>query len=71
MNYPIKLNNKLAALMGVVDSGDGRPTEQSYAVFKELGARLDAELARLDALTKTDLVAFNKLLAGRRIEGVK
>jgi photosystem II stability/assembly factor-like uncharacterized protein len=71
LNYPIKLNNKLAALMGVVDNGDGRPTEQSYAVFKDLSARLDAELARLDALTKTELAAFNKLIAARKAAPVK
>ena len=46
MNYPIKLNNKLAALLGVVESADGRPTEQSYTVFKDLSGRLDVELAQ-------------------------
>ena len=55
LNYPIRLNNKLAALQGIVESGDYRPTDQSYAVFKELSGRLDKELARLDALVKTDL----------------
>ncbi len=64
MNYPIRLNNKLAALQGMVESGDVKPTDQSYAVFKELSARLDKELARLEALVKTDVAAFNKLLSG-------
>ena len=41
---PDRLNNKLAALMGVVESGDARPTDQSYAVFKDLSAQLDAQL---------------------------
>ena len=45
LNYPIRLNNKLAALQGIVESGDAKPTDQSYAVFKELSARLDKELA--------------------------
>jgi photosystem II stability/assembly factor-like uncharacterized protein len=62
LNYPIRLNNKLAALQGIVESGDARPTDQSYAVFKDLSARLDKELARLDALTKSDLAELNKLL---------
>jgi hypothetical protein len=64
LNYPIRLNNKLAALQGTVESGDYRPTDQSYAVFKELSARLDTQLARLEALVKTDLAAFEKM-AGR------
>jgi hypothetical protein len=71
LNYPIKLNNKLAALEGVVESADARPTDQSYQVFKDLSARLDAQIARLDAVLKTDLPAFNKLLAGRKLEAVK
>jgi hypothetical protein len=59
LNFPIRLNNKLAALQGIVEAGDNRPTDQSHAVFKELSDRLDAQLARLEALIKTDLAAFN------------
>ena len=29
LNYPIKLNNKIAALAGVIESADNKPTEQS------------------------------------------
>lgn len=71
LNFPIRLNNKLAALQGTVESGDYKPTAQSYAVFKELSARLDKELSRLDALVKTDVAAFNKQLTGARLEAVK
>ncbi|HXC72846.1 MAG TPA: hypothetical protein VN644_22840, partial [Pyrinomonadaceae bacterium] len=35
LNYPIRLNNKLAALGGVVGSADAAPTAQSYAVYDE------------------------------------
>jgi len=71
LNYPIKLNNKLAALQGVVESGDGKPTEQSYAVFKELSSRLDAQIAKLEAVLKADLPPFNKEIAAKKIEAVK
>jgi hypothetical protein len=67
LNFPIKLNNKLAALQGIVESGDNRPTAQAYAVFKELSARLDVQLGRLDTLAKTELATFNKRLAARGI----
>jgi photosystem II stability/assembly factor-like uncharacterized protein len=70
LNYPIRLNNKLAALQGTVESGDSRPTAQSYEVFKELSGRLDKELARLDALVKGDLAAFNKQLNAARLEPI-
>ncbi|MGE5199125.1 MAG: hypothetical protein ACM3H9_05765, partial [Rhodospirillaceae bacterium] len=71
LNYPIKLNNKLAALQGVVEAGDGKPTRQSYEVFKELSSRLDAELAKLDAVLKSDLPPFNAEIAKKRLEPVK
>jgi photosystem II stability/assembly factor-like uncharacterized protein len=71
LNYPIRLNNKLAALQGVVESGDYRPTEQSYAVFKDLSARLDKQLSQLDALIKGDLVTLNKSLEAARLAPIK
>jgi photosystem II stability/assembly factor-like uncharacterized protein len=70
LNYPIKLNNKLAALLGVVDSADGRPPAQCYDAFKDLSGRLDAELARLGALEKGDLAAFNTLARAAKLEPV-
>jgi photosystem II stability/assembly factor-like uncharacterized protein len=69
LNFPIKLNNKIAALQGVVDS-DGRPTEQSYTVFKDLSGRLDAQLAQLDAIIKADIAAFNKTLQSFKLEAI-
>jgi hypothetical protein len=59
LNYPIRLNNKLAALQGVVENGDVKPTDQAQAMFKDLSSRLDKELARLDALVKAELPALN------------
>jgi hypothetical protein len=70
LNYPIKLNNKLAALAGVVQSADARPTNQSYEAFKDLSARLDAQLAVLEALETKDLPSFNRLLATRKLDPV-
>src|SRR5207302_10204050 len=36
LNFPIKLNNKIAHLSGVIEGADTRPTDQTYAAFKEL-----------------------------------
>ena len=70
LNFPIRLNNKLAALQGLVESADYRPTDQEYAVFKDLSSRLDAQLAALDLLLKTDLDPFNRLLTKRKLAPV-
>jgi photosystem II stability/assembly factor-like uncharacterized protein len=71
LNYPIRLNNKLAALQGLVEIGDYKPTDQSYVVFKDLSERLDKQLAQLDSIVKTDLAALNTMLAKKKIEAVK
>jgi hypothetical protein len=70
LNYPIRLNNKLAALQGVVEAGDGAPTAQSVAVFEDLSARLDAQLRRVDAAVSTDVAAFNATLASKQLAPV-
>jgi len=48
LNYPIRLNNKIAALAGVAASADARPTNQTREVFRILSAQLDTRLSRLD-----------------------
>jgi hypothetical protein len=48
LNFPIKLNNKLASLMRVVEFGDYKPTAGSYKVFEELKAELALEINHLD-----------------------
>ncbi|MDX1639422.1 MAG: glycosyl hydrolase, partial [Balneolaceae bacterium] len=55
LNYPIKLNNKLAALANTVATGDNRPTKQQYAVFEELAAKVDAKLEALDPILEREL----------------
>jgi photosystem II stability/assembly factor-like uncharacterized protein len=50
LNYPIKLNNKLAALANTVATGDNRPTEQQYGVYEELAAQVDEQLVKLQAV---------------------
>jgi photosystem II stability/assembly factor-like uncharacterized protein len=70
LNYPIRLNNKLAALAGVVSSADAAPTEQSYAVYDELVVQIDAQLAKLAQIMKTDVPAFNQLVRDQNIPAV-
>ncbi len=50
LNFPIKLNNKLAALKNTVATGYGRPTTQQYAVFNELAEKVDVQLIKLNAI---------------------
>ena len=63
LNYPIRLNNQLAALAGVAASAEARPTAQSYEVFKLLSTQLDEQLKRLNEALGADLTAVNTELA--------
>lgn len=49
LNYPIRLNNRIGALMGVVSSAWGRPTKQSYEVYDVLDKLIDIQMARMKA----------------------
>jgi hypothetical protein len=71
LNYPIMLNNKLAALAGVVESGEAAPTEQSYATFAGLSQRLDRELAALDQTLGTELTPLNAKLAAAHLPAIE
>jgi photosystem II stability/assembly factor-like uncharacterized protein len=70
LNYPIRLNNRLASLAGVVSAGDSRPTDQAVAVGQELTRQIDAELAKLRRVLEEDLASFNELLAKKKVPGV-
>ncbi len=70
LNYPIKLNNKLAALLGVVESSEARPTDQAVEVFDYLSGLLEEELTELHQLLTGDLAAFNDALSGAGLQPI-
>ena len=67
LNFPIKINNKLAALMNGISRGDFPPTEQSRQVFERLDGLLQEEMLRIQLIIEQDLARLNELL---RTEGI-
>ena len=65
------MNNKIAALQGVIESADVRPTEQAYSVFRTLSNGLDEELGKLDTGVKTKMPPVNQLLQRLKLEPIK
>jgi len=59
LNYPIQLNNKIAALGPTVGSTEAKPTAQSYEAFRLLSAQLDSELKRLADVLDRQLPPLN------------
>jgi hypothetical protein len=62
LNFPTRLNAKLAGLTSVVASADGAPTRQSYEVFHDLSTRIDQQLIHLQEVMAQDVAAFNELI---------
>lgn len=62
LNYAIRLNNKIAALMRQVESADARPTDQQVEVFEDLSQLLQVELNQIDEAIQVDLARLNELL---------
>jgi hypothetical protein len=59
LNFPIRLNNQLVALGGVVGSADAAPTQQSYEVFDMLSKAIDEQLAKWKSIVATDVKSYN------------
>jgi hypothetical protein len=62
LNYPIKLNNKLAALIGIIESAEAPPTDGTRMVFADLSGQLDRQLQALEAALAQGLPAANAAL---------
>ncbi len=62
LNFPIKTNNRLASLLRVAVSGEGRPTGNVEPIFNDLVAELKAETDRLDKVVADQLTSFNSML---------
>lgn len=55
LNYPIKIDNKLAALAGTIMRGKTEPTKQQYAVYEDLAQKADKQLQLLDQVLNGEL----------------
>jgi photosystem II stability/assembly factor-like uncharacterized protein len=62
LNFPIKTNNRLASLLRVAVSGEGRPTGNVEPIFNDLVAELKAETDRLEKTISDQLPPFNNML---------
>jgi hypothetical protein len=71
LNFPIKLNNKLAALKGDVEESDTAPSRQEQMVYEEIAMQSNAELDKLKKLLGGDLPAFNKQVREANIPAIE
>lgn len=62
LNFPIRTNNRLASLLRVAVSGEGRPTSNVEPIFNDLVAELKAETDRLEQTISSQVPSFNNML---------
>jgi DNA-binding FrmR family transcriptional regulator len=70
LNFPIRLNNKLANLVGQASTGDFRPTEQAVAFKKEVTEQINQQLNQFKMLKEQDIPALNKLIRDKRVDAI-
>ena len=63
LNFPIRVNNRLATLLAMAERGDGRPTSNMSEIFEILSTELARYMRRLNDVWKSGLAGTNAELA--------
>ncbi|MCH8286512.1 glycosyl hydrolase, partial [candidate division KSB1 bacterium] len=61
LNFPIKVNNKLAAMTGVASRNYFAPTEQTYEVVEMLSEELNGYVENYNGVIETDIEDLNRM----------
>ena len=70
LNFPIRVNNRLANLLSMSEQGDGRPGSGMSAVFGIMVERLEGYVTRLQAVWDEELTEVNEELRRLGLEEI-
>ena len=59
LNFPIKINNRIASLLRAVNTGDGKPIASIQPIFQDLVGELKTQTDKLQQVLATELPEFN------------
>ena len=68
LNFPIRLNNKLAHLLSVASRGNFKPTDQMYGVRDELIEKINAQLLKWENIKSSELDKLNATILENNIQ---
>lgn len=71
LNYPVRLNAKLADIAHVIESAPGAPPAQAVDTFLDLKRRTDAELARLQEIMRGPLEEIQDMIRSADLPPVR
>ena len=70
LNFPIRLNNKLAHVGSLSGFGNFPPTEQAQSFFEEMKEKIDTELSKWDRLKSTKLPEINEMVRQKQVDAI-
>lgn len=68
--YPIRLNDKIAGIAGVVSSADTKPTKASHDVFNDISGKIDKTSEKLKKIVDEDVPAFNNMVKQNQLPAI-
>ncbi|MFM7852062.1 MAG: WD40/YVTN/BNR-like repeat-containing protein, partial [Flammeovirgaceae bacterium] len=70
LNFPVRLNNKLAALASEVDGSDYKPTDQVKAVYNEVTEKINDQLNQLNKVMTDKVPKFNEMVKQKQVSAI-
>ena len=71
LNFPIRLNNKLAHLSRVVGTGDYKPTDQAVDVKNELSEQINTQITEWQRILTEDIEQLNQMVKEKSVDAIK
>ncbi len=70
LNFPVRLNNKLAALLSAIQEADTQPTASQQEVYEEIATGVNAQINRLKQVLDSGVPSLNKMVRDQDIPAV-
>jgi kynureninase len=70
LNFPVKLNNKLAALLTAVEEADVQPTASQQQVYEDLATSINAQINKLKQVMDSSVPAFNRYVKEQDVPAI-
>jgi len=70
LNFPIRLNNKLAYLNSITNRGDFPPSQSSMEVKQEVIEKMNTEILKWQSIMNQDIPALNMLIKSKAIDPI-
>ncbi|MFL6447225.1 MAG: WD40/YVTN/BNR-like repeat-containing protein [Bryobacteraceae bacterium] len=70
LNFPVRLNNKLAALLTATSQADAQPTASQQQVYEDLATGVNAQVKKLKDVMSSSVPALNKMVRDQDIPAI-